>query len=443
AVADLDADGDLEVIIGSGLYFGADGPHPIGRDQTAARRLYAFGAATGATVAGFPVDTGAVHNSSPAVGNLDDDPQLEIATSNASGQVMVYEHNGAQKWSTCALHTSFPCPHSALNGLGTSVSIADVDNDGANEVVAYIHTHLIIMQGSDGSTETDHEINLRYVSRAQPTVVNHQGKATIIVQNMDEVTGAGPSAGDNLTVTVLTTNAPLGTAPWAMFRQNAARTGSAETSWEGSTWVRPWLAVVYEDLLGRSIDQAGSDYWASRLSGGLTRSQAAYQFAASDEWAGVVVDDIYQSVLGRAPDASGRNYWVGRLTTGTPTSQIVASVFASDEYFASVGGTNALFVDALYQGILDRGPDASGHAYWTNRLTGGEPRGTLSAVVYHSKESGARRVDSLYASLLDRSPDAAGRDYWATYLQTGDEIALAALLVNSDEYVEKAKAAID
>ena len=438
AVVDVDANGDLEIVIGSGLYFGA-----IGRDKAPSRKLWVLDAATGAVAPGWPVDTGGTHNSSPAVGNLDSDPQLEIATSNATGQVMAYDHDGQRKWTRCVMHSDAQCPFAQQNALGTSVSIADVDNDGANEVVAYVHTMVKVLSGASGAVEMSHEINLRYVSRAQPTVVQHNGQATILVQNMDEVTGAGPSAGDKLTVTVLGTGTALGTAPWPMFGQNPARTGSLETTWAGAAWVRPWLAAVYQDLLGRPIDTGGSDYWANRMGGGLSRSNVAHQFASSKEWSAVVIDDLYAEVLGRTPDAAGRQYWINRLAAGTPTSQIVASFFASDEYFVQAGGTNRAFVRELYQAILARDPDAGGHDYWTARLDGGEPRGTLSSQVFTSYESGGRRVDGLYATLLGRTPDAAGRDYWARYLQTGDEITLAALLVSSNEYVTGAQGRFD
>ena len=122
---------------------------------------------------------------------------------------------------------------------------------------------------------------------------------------------------------------------------------------------------------------------------------------------------------------------------------MVASFFSSPEYFDSVGGTNPLFIDALYAAVLDRAPDAQGRAFWVERLDDGTPRGELSSQVFSSVESGGRRVDGLYDKLLNRAPDAGGRDYWAQYLTTGDEIALTALLIDSPEYQDRAEDRFD
>ncbi len=436
AVADLDNDGDLEITIGSGLFFGV-----TGHSLEPAKLLWVLNAADGGVVPGWPQNLGAVTDVNPAVGDLDGDAQLEIATTAADGYLSVFEPNGQLKWRQCTLHVSLPCPYATTNALNAPVSIADIDNDGANEVVAYVHTDVIIYDGATGAVEDQHEINTRFVPNAQPTVVQHEGKATIIVQSLADRSGNSiPSAGDALVVTTLTTDKPLGAAPWPMARQNATRSGSMQTTWDGGEWMDPWLAAVYVDLLGRPIDDAGAAYWKGRLGGGLTKSALAEQFSVTDEWLGTVVDDLYLSILGRSPDDDGRAFWVGQLAAGRPTSNVVASFFSSEEYFASVGGTNPAFVDALYAAVLARPSEPDGRAFWVGRLDAGTPRGHLSTEVFSSFESGGRRVDGLYNALLRRSPDDGGRAYWATYLMTGDEIALTALLVGSPEYQTRAEA---
>lgn len=435
AVADLDADGDLEITIGSGIFFGWE------HGFAPSRKLWVLDAGTGAVVPGWPVDLGAVSDINPSVGDLDGDAQLEIATTAADGYVSVFEPNGQLKWKECALDEYLPCPYTgAVNGLDAPVSIADVDNDGANEVVAFMRLDVVVYHGATGAEETRHRIASRFTPNAQPTIVSHGGDATIIVQALNDDSGNGqPSAGDTMELTVLSTGTPLGDAPWPMARQNPTRTGSTETTWDGGAWMDPWLSAVYVDLLGRPIDPSGLAYWKGRLAGGLTKADLAHQFAASDEWLGVVVDDLYWSILDRGPDAGGRAFWISELRQGRPTANVVASFFSSDEYFESVGGTNPLFIDALYDAVLDRGPDAGGREFWVDRLDAGTPRGLLSTQVFSSVESGGRRVDGLYDKLLRRSPDAGGRAFWAEYLTTGDEIALTALLIDSPEYLDRAE----
>lgn len=435
AVADIDADGKLEIAIGSGMFF-----RTKGEAAGPSRLMRVLDATNGNVQPGWPVDTGSLNIVTPALGNLDDDPQLEIVTTIDDGFVKAYEHDGTAKWSTCVTFSgspTFACPFPNFNAMGSSVSIADVDNDGQQEVVAYLHTDVQVLSGANGALENKLFTNGRYVPRGQPTIVDHKGEATIIVQQVDEVSGAGPSTGDRLVVRLVGTGKPLGTADWPMFGNNPARTGSTQSEWEGAVWIEPWLQSLYEDLLGRSADQGGIDFWTGRLGSNMNKHQVALAFATSDEWLGVVVDDLYDDVLGRAPDAGGRAYWIQQLKNGMPAAQVVSTFFASDEYFASVGGTNAGFVDSVYAGILRRGPDAGGRQFWIGQLDAGVPRGNLSVQVFRSYESGGLRVDGLYADLLRRSPDAGGRDYWANYLQSGDEIALAAQIVTSAEYIDR------
>ncbi len=436
AIADIDADGKLEIAIGSGMYFNA-----IGRPKGPSQLVRVLDATNGQLEPGWPVDTGGLTIVTPAVGNLDGDPQLEIVTTTDDGYVKAYEHDGTPKWSQCVMfdgNPAFACPYAPFNALGSSPSIADVDNDGMQEVIAYVHTDVIIMNGTNGATEDKLFTNGRYVPRSQPTIVSHNGEATIIVQQVDEITGSGPSSGDNMLVSMIGTGSPLGTADWPMFGNNPSRTGSTATEWEGATWMEPWLKALYDDLLQRTADQGGIDYWTGRLGSDMTSHDVATAFATSDEWLGVVVDDLYDDILGRAPDAGGRAFWIGQLQNGLPAPQVVASFFASDEYFESVGGTNPFFIDSLYQSVLRRGADAGGRAFWVENLDNGAPRGALSTQVFRSYESGGLRVDGLYGDLLNRSPDAGGRDFWAVYLTTGDEVALAAQIVSSPEYVATA-----
>ncbi len=85
------------------------------------------------------------------------------------------------------------------------------------------------------------------------------------------------------------------------------------------------LTEMYIGYFGRAPDAGGLDYWASRLSEGMSLSQIAASFSVQPETVAqyptglstqVFVTDIYKNVLGRAPDTGGFNYWVGQLQSG-------------------------------------------------------------------------------------------------------------------------------
>ncbi|MBB1073118.1 DUF4214 domain-containing protein [Rhodoferax sp. 4810] len=86
------------------------------------------------------------------------------------------------------------------------------------------------------------------------------------------------------------------------------------------------------------------------------------------------VIEIYIATLGYAPDNDGLQYWSGNLQTGgwTPTS--VAQSFFDNETVQALyppeSGNEAL-VDALYQNLFGRAPDATGRAYWLGELAAG------------------------------------------------------------------------
>jgi hypothetical protein len=79
---------------------------------------------------------------------------------------------------------------------------------------------------------------------------------------------------------------------------------------------------------------------------------------------------LYAAALGRAPDKAGLGFWIDALDHGTTLAQAASGIIGSAE-FAKLYGSNASdarFVDALYQNVLHRAPDAAGYDFWTQAL---------------------------------------------------------------------------
>ncbi|MBM4117189.1 hypothetical protein FJ251_05500 [bacterium] len=113
SLANIDADADLEIILGSG----------------GARRLYAFNP-NGTAVPGFPVLLGAEIHSSPSIGDLDGNYDMEIVFLCENDSLYVFNHNGTR-------YPGFPVfLASNAAGLAPSPALVDFEQDGQMEIVA-------------------------------------------------------------------------------------------------------------------------------------------------------------------------------------------------------------------------------------------------------------------------------------------------------------------
>lgn len=196
-------------------------------------------------------------------------------------------------------------------------------------------------------------------------------------------------------------------------------------------------AAITRDFLDRYATPDELRTVDAQLRAGVSRLDIVRSYAFSDEWVGALIDGYYQSTLGRQPDANGRNYWIGVIKGGTTPAAVAAYFYASAEYFTRAGGTNSRWVADLYEEILHRQPDASGHAYWRGLADRGVGRDVIALDFYQSIESRRDRVKRLYRDLLGRIPDAGGHAYWAEVLTNGRDVDLAIFLAGSDEYYQR------
>ncbi len=99
-----------------------------------------------------------------------------------------------------------------------------------------------------------------------------------------------------------------------------------------------FVALVYNNVLGRAPDLGGYNFWLLQLGQGLTRGRMMTQFSESPEFvrgSSAAIDVIltYNGMLGRQPDDGGFTFWVGRVA-GQPDalSTLIRGFFASPEY---------------------------------------------------------------------------------------------------------------
>jgi hypothetical protein len=139
---------------------------------------------------------------------------------------------------------------------------------------------------------------------------------------------------------------PLGLSAWTGFlaaghssNELAAQlAGSAEFSQTQGASNDAFLAALYHDAFGRSVDPIGQAAWGNALAKGESREQVAAAIFSSSEFLGDQVNGEYHQLLGRDATAAELDAAIAALQQGTPQSQIVAGIAASTEFANRVGG---------------------------------------------------------------------------------------------------------
>jgi hypothetical protein len=105
---------------------------------------------------------------------------------------------------------------------------------------------------------------------------------------------------------------------------------------------------LYQAAFARTPDSAGLGYWISAMDHGQTLTTVADAFVHSAEFTalyGATTSDaeflnlLYQNVLHRAPDAAGSTYWLGHLGHDVTHAQALAFFSESPENVAALATT--------------------------------------------------------------------------------------------------------
>jgi len=203
---------------------------------------------------------------------------------------------------------------------------------------------------------------------------------------------------------------------------------------------RAITSKLYQDMLGRPVDQGGLTSWSAAMVGGMAPAQVATGLATSAEYAYAAVDRAYRDVLGRAPDPTGIATWTAAIMDGRMRSEDLRIwLFGSVEYFNISGQTNDRYVAALYSKMLGRTASASDIAFWSP-LVATKGKDAVVRGFWQSMESANIRVQAFYQQYLGRGADAAGMATWPPVLLARGEGELRSQIVGSLEYRNQAVA---
>lgn len=215
--------------------------------------------------------------------------------------------------------------------------------------------------------------------------------------------------------------------------------------------IKAFVTRMYEVCLDREPEQSGLDGWAQKLvDKEATGCSVAYGFVFSPEFIGKNPTNeqfttyMYTAFFGRKPDEDGFKYWVDFLDNGA-TKESVFCGFANSQEFSNlckdygvVRGYHIegedynrialvnLFVERLYNVVLDRTCDDAGMAGWTIKLVNHEESGCSVAYGFVFSPEFLNRhtcnncfVEILYNAFLGRASDEGGKVAWVNELDNG------------------------
>lgn len=380
ALADLDGDGRLDVVVGTGNMDASmwdGGKHPMRGTQVFGLR------ADGSTLPGWPVTVGRNVTSSPAVGDVTGDGRPEVAFVAEDGLLYVYGGDGRLLWKRCAGNDVDLPPNDGTLTYGSecpflhaSPSIADVYGDGRQEVVVGGEQWVHVFDGATGGVVARGEtIAGALPMSAAPALVNVGGQAWIV-----EVSGTGSTG----RIFAWRTGKALGDASWPGFKGSAARTGALGAS--APTTVGGKIGERWTALGGRTGTLGAPTSAEFDIPNG--RGQ---RFAGGDiYWSGSTgAHEVYGAILDRYRRLGGPSGRLGLPTTGEAAAPggRVSAFQAGSVYWSP--GTGAWSVQGL---ILDR-----------YRALGG-PGGTLGFPVQDEAGTPGGRVSRFLNGVAFWSP---------------------------------------
>ena len=418
-MVDLDGDGTLEIVQGTGNFFqDSRGEHikVWNADGTLRMTLTARGQVYAA----------------PLIADLNGDGRMEIVAGTLDGYVQAWNASGQAVFSTHVV----PYGTTAASFLPVTRNpiAVDIDNaDGDLEILVSMGPQMVILDsnGTQITSQTRGELVYRTYD-GSPVARDIDGDG-----RLDLISGGTNSDHDqaiiyrfeNLTDTVA----------------DSYRTASYQGN-QSLHNIQSFVDRFYSTILGRSADAAGGNLWTDLLYSGVrTGADVARGFINSAEFVSrgtsneEYVDVLYAAFFGRAASADEASAWAKLMEAGRSRDQVMNGFIYSQEFanLASAYGIRP-------QGATGAGSNAAvitGDPNDVSILRGGAGNQTLydGASVTETNPSEYAffgQVYRLYGATLGRTPDAGGLKGWVEALGQGRIVLdqTAGAFVGSQEF---------
>lgn len=220
AIGDLDGDGPLEIVHGTGDFY---------NNPTEGNKIYVW-SSTG--VLRWTGITGGYVRESPALADLNNDGKLDVIAAAKDFKVYAWKHDGTALWQAAPTNVQ-----GTNNGLvGGLPVIADYNNDGKPDVFINVGWDSTVLQGTTGAQLTANSFPNNpkpgyqggYTTAANAPAVGDitgDGKLDLVVAAADNTGSVG-----RVSFWSLTTSATPANQPWSVFGQNSLHTRQYQTT---------------------------------------------------------------------------------------------------------------------------------------------------------------------------------------------------------------------
>ncbi len=309
-VADIDNDGYLEIIYGTGNFFHDDRGQYI--------RVWRH---DGSEM--FKLQTVGRTFSSPIVADINNDGYLEILTTTLDGYLFCWDHDGNQLFATQT--RSYKATSS--DPIFSSPIAVDINNDGYLEIIYTQGAQIIIVDhtGKQISDNTNRDM------------IFEQFKGSVAVEDIDHdgildvISGGTTPTKDQAVVYRWKINGDT--------KINSDYKIAKYQFTQSNQGIENFVKRFYQKVLGRDAEPGGLLYWTDELATGVKAgSDVARGFIFSQEFTNKAVSDddfitiLYRAFFNREPDIAGFSGWRDKLSEGTTRAEILDGFLYSQEF---------------------------------------------------------------------------------------------------------------
>ncbi len=404
-VADLLNNGNLDIVIGTGVNFSAS----LGGAYTAAGDyIYAFDP-SGNMLPGWPYHTTTSTSPDqahevlgpPVVADLTGNGQLDVIAIDRAGYLHVVQPNGQDLPGFVGGKRIDPTVTQAQTPDDyASPTIADVTGNGVPDIIATAGPFInafdpqgnIINIGTTpvGTGKLNEGVDIA------PAVGNFDGTGGLCmaVVTYDALNPISPNVPDKVQIYQLPVSTL--TPPWPMLR----RTATGDAVMRSPVYDQQYVAQAFTTLMGGLPSIATAvPYIVALNNDSINLLSTAQLIASSLPVQDVEIAKIYQSFLGSTTNAFIDSYWTTYLQSHT-LRQMEEAVTSSAQFAMYANGSESQEITIIYQAILSRTPgQAEINAWIATKL----PITSIAAAIINSSEAITDQFNTIVQAMFGKN----------------------------------------